>query len=171
MEVTADIFKRLYLPFHAKLYRIAFALVGNQEEAEDIVQEVYSRLWERREELAAVRNPEAYAITLVKHFCLDYLRSPRASQPAAELEDAGEFLSDSSPEKETEEKDQIRQVQCWINELPLNQQQVLRLQGVEDYSVEEIEQITGYTAGNIRVLLSRARKTIREQFKKLYGNE
>ena len=46
MEVTADIFKRLYLPFHPKLYRIAFALVGNQEEAEDIVQEVYSRLWE-----------------------------------------------------------------------------------------------------------------------------
>lgn len=120
MEVTADIFKRLYLPFHAKLYRIAFALVGNQEEAEDIVQEVYSRLWERKEELAAVRNPEAYAITLVKHFCLDYLRSPRANQPAAELEDAGEFLSDSSPEKETEEKDQIRQVQRWINELPLN---------------------------------------------------
>lgn len=168
MEVTADIFKRLYLPFHAKLYRIAFALVGNQEEAEDIVQEVYSRLWERRNELAAVRNPEAYAITLTKHFCLDYLRSPRASRQAAELEETEEFQSDSSPEKETEEKDQIRQIQRWIDKLPLNQQ-VLRLQGMEDYSVEEIEQITGYTAGNIRILLSRARKTIREQFNKLYG--
>lgn len=169
MEVTADIFKRLYLPFHPKLYRIAFALVGNQEEAEDIVQEVYSRLWERRDELAAVRNLEAYAITLTKHFCLDYLRSPRASRQAAALEETEEFQSDSSPEKETEEKDQIRQIQRWIDKLPLNQQQVLRLQGMEDYSVEEIEQITGYTAGNIRVLLSRARKTIREQFNKLYG--
>lgn len=171
MEVTADIFKRLYLPFHAKLYQIAFALVGNQAEAEDIVQEVYSRLWERREELPAVRNPEAYAITLVKHFCLDYLRSPRASRQTTELEETDEFLSDSSPEKETEEKDQIRQIKRWIDKLPLNQQQVLRLQGMEEYSVEEIEQITGYTAGNIRVLLSRARKTIREQFKKLYGHE
>lgn len=169
MEETADIFKRLYLPFHPKLYRIAFALVGNQEEAEDIVQEVYSRLWERRDELAAVRNPEAYAITLTKHFCLDYLRSPRASRQAAALEETEEFQSDSSPEKKTEEKDQIRQIQRWIDKLPLNQQQVLRLQGMEDYSVEEIEQITGYTAGNIRVLLSRARKTIREQFNKLYG--
>lgn len=169
MEVTADIFKRLYLPFHPKLYRIAFALVGNQEEAEDIVQEVYSRLWERRDELAVVRNPEAYAITLTKHFCLDYLRSPRASRQTAELEETEEFQSDSSPEKETEEKDQIRQIQRWIDKLPLNQQQVLRLQGMEDYSVEEIEQVTGYTAGNIRVLLSRARKTIREQFNKLYG--
>ena len=169
MEVTADIFKRLYLPFHPKLYRIAFALVGNQEEAEDIVQEVYSRLWERRDELAAVRNPEAYAITLTKHFCLDYLRSPRASRQAAVLEETEEFQSDSFPEKETEEKDQIRQIQRWIDKLPLNQQQVLRLQGMEDYPVEEIEQITGYTAGNIRVLLSRARKTIREQFNKLYG--
>mgnify|MGYP001432667127 FL=1 len=168
MEVTADIFKRLYLP-HPKLYRIAFALVGNQEEAEDIVQEVYSRLWERRDELAVVRNPEAYAITLTKHFCLDYLRSPRASRQTAELEETEEFQSDSSPEKETVEKDQIRQIQRWIDKLPLNQQQVLRLQGMEDYSVEEIEQITGYTAGNIRVLLSRARKTIREQFNKLYG--
>ena len=144
-------------------------MVGNQEEAEDIVQEVYSRLWERRDELAAVRNPEAYAITLTKHFCLDYLRSPRVSRQAAELEETEEFQSDSSPEKEMEEKDQIRQIQRWIDKLPLNQQQVLRLQGMEDYSVEEIEQITGYTAGNIRVLLSRARKTIREQFNKLYG--
>lgn len=138
MEVTADIFKRLYLPFHVKLYRIAFALVGNQEEAEDIVQEVYSRLWERREELAAVRNPEAYAITLTKHFCLDYLRSPRASRQAAALEETEEFQSDSSPEKETEEKDQIRQIQRWIDKLPLNQQQVL---GCREWKIIQLKRL------------------------------
>ena len=83
MEVTANIFKRLYLPFHAKLYRIAFALVGNQEEAEDIVQEVYSRLWERRKELAAVRNPEAYAITLtnISVWIIFVLHGPVVRQP------------------------------------------------------------------------------------------
>ena len=169
--MTAEAFKRLFLPFHPKLYRIAFALVGNKEEAEDILQETYSKLWVRRDELADIRNPEAFCVTLVKNLCLDFLRSPRATQRDEELSEVYMSASEASPERKAEEKEQLRNIRRWIHQLPANQQQVLRLHSLEDCPMEEIEKITGFNAGNIRILLFRARKKIREQFNRLYGNE
>ena len=60
----------------------------------------------------------------------------------------------------------IRHIQELIEQLPENQRQVIRLRGIEDCSYEDIEQITGLSSSNIRTLLSRARKLIREKLEK-----
>ena len=123
-------FKRLFLPLHPKLFRIAYALVENKADAEDILQDAYYKLWSRRNELTDIQNPE-----------------------------------------ELERQDKVQQIRHLIDRLPENQRQVLRLRGIEDCSMDEIEQITGLSAVNIRVLLSRARKIIREQLEKYYTYE
>ena len=76
-------FKRLFLPLHPKLFRIAYALVENKADAEDILQDAYYKLWSRRNELTDIQNPEAFCVTLVKNLCLDFLRSPPAGKSAA----------------------------------------------------------------------------------------
>lgn len=167
--MDVESFKRLFLPLHPKLYRIAYALVGNKSDAEDILQDAYYKLWSRRNELADVRNPEAFCVTLVKNLCLDFLRSPRADRQDEDVTEAVTLPADSSPDEKLEMQDKVEQVRHLIDRLPENQRQVLRLRGIEDCSMEEIEQITGLSAANIRVLLSRARKIIREQFKKQYA--
>lgn len=166
--MEAAIFKQRFLPFHPKLYRIAYALVGDQADAEDILQEAYCKLWNKRDELEEIQNPEAFSITLVKHLCLDFLRSPKANRRESEeaLENV-RLTTESSPDQELEEKEEIRQVQALIEQLPENQRQVIRLRGIEDCSFEEIEQITGLSSSNIRTLLSRARKAIREKLKEV----
>ena len=78
---------------------------------------------------------------------------------------------DISPETETIRKDEVEQVQQLIERLQENQKTVLRLYGIKDCTLEEIEQITGFSAVNVRVLLSRARKFIREQYNQLAGYE
>ena len=143
--MAVESFKRLFLPLHPKLFRIAYALVENKSDAEDILQDAYYKLWSRRNELADVRNPD--------------------------VTEAVPLSTDSSPDKELEMQDKVEQVRHLINRLPENQRQVLRLRGIEDCSIDEIEQITGLSAVNIRVLLSRARKIIREQFEKYYAYE
>lgn len=60
---TAE-FKQQFLPYHRKLYRVAFRLTGNPQDAEDMVQEAYLKLWNKRDELADVLNTEAYCVTL-----------------------------------------------------------------------------------------------------------
>ena len=52
-------FKQQFLPYHRKLYRVAFRLTGNPQDAEDMVQEAYLKLWNKRDELADVLNTEA----------------------------------------------------------------------------------------------------------------
>ena len=167
IPMDVDVFKQRFLPFHPKLYRIAYALLDNKADAEDILQDAYCKLWNKRDELGDIQNPEAFSITLVKNLCLDFLRSPKASR--RDNEEALETVlltTDSSPEKELEEKEDIRHIQELIEQLPENQRQVIRLRGIEDCSYEDIEQITGLSSSNIRTLLSRARKLIREKLEK-----
>ena len=160
MGMDAENFKRKFLLFHPKLFRIAYALVENKADAEDILQDAYFKLWNKRDDL-----------TLVKNLCLDFLRSPRANRREEKIEEVFMLATDSSPEKELETKDKERQIRQLISRLPENQRQVIRLRGIDDCSMDEIEQITGLSAVNIRVLLSRARKIIREQLEKYYTYE
>lgn len=169
--MDVDSFKRLFLPLHPKLFRIAYALVENKADAEDILQDAYYKLWSRRNELADIQNPEAFCVTLVKNLCLDYLRSPRANRHDEDVTEAVTISTDSSPDKELEMQDKVEHIRHLISRLPEKQRQVIRLRGIDDCSMDEIEQITGLNAVNIRVLLSRARKIIREQFEKYYTYE
>jgi len=167
--VNADSFKQTFLPLHPKLYRVALALVGNKDDAEDILQDAYCKLWDKRKELTDIHNPEAFSVTLVKNLCLDYLRSPRASRNEDKLESVT-LATHSTPENEVERADEIEQIKHLIEQLPENQKKVLKLRGLSDCSMEEIEEITGFSSVNVRTLLSRARKVIKEQYIKLNIN-
>ena len=73
--------------------------------------------------------------------------------------------------REVELKDEANIVQRIIETLPEQQRQIVKMHDVDDFSYEEIEQATGLTTVNIRVLLSRARKKIREQFNAINSYE
>lgn len=167
--MDAESFKKEYLPFHRKLYGIAYRLLENEADAEDLVQEAYLKLWDKRERLTAISNPEAFSVTLVKNMCFDLLRSGQYVQKrqAVELTD----IQDCSPPDSFEARDQARQVRSIIARLPEAQQKVVLLRDIKECSYEEIEHATGLSPVNIRVLLSRARKKIREQFNKLNDYE
>ena len=72
---------------------------------------------------------------------------------------------------EVELKDEANQVIKLIGQLPEQQKQIMQMRDVEELPYEEIEKATGLTSVNIRVLLSRARKKIREQFLEIMNYE
>ena len=159
--MVAGDFKQVYFSLHPKLYRIAYAILRNATDAEDIIQEAYCKLWDSREKLADVQKPEAYCAILVKHLCMDFLRSPKTGLNNYNIDDY-DFRDDAkSVEDYIVNKETIHKVKNIINSLPEKQQRILNLHGFVDCSMEEIEIITGESAVNIRVLLSRARNTLR----------
>jgi RNA polymerase sigma-70 factor (ECF subfamily) len=160
--MNAEDFKRLYFPFHSKLYRIAFALLNNSADAEDILQDTYYKLWSKREELIDVLQPEAFCVRLLKNLCLDFLRSPKNRQDN-EPPELITLTAGTTPEKELESKEKILQIETLIEQLPEKQRIVIQMRGCGDCSLEEIEATTGESAANVRVLLSRARKTLKER--------
>jgi len=158
--MNAEEFKRIYYPFHPKLYRIAFALLNNTADAEDLLQDTYYKLWSRRTELAGILQPEAFCVRLLKNLCMDFIRTPqnRLDNESAEFVT---MTTATTPEDELESKDKIQQIKALINQLPEKQRIVLQMRGCGDCSFEEIEVATGESAANVRVLLSRARKTLK----------
>ena len=65
--MNKETFKQTYLPLSASMYRTAYRILGNPEDAEDMVQEAYMKLWKQRDTLDGILDARAYAVTSVKN--------------------------------------------------------------------------------------------------------
>ena len=160
--MNAEEFKSIYYPFHPKLYRMAYALLNNAADAEDMLQDTYYKLWSRRTELTGILQPEAFCVRLLKNLCMDFLRAPR-NRSDNESAEIMQMTTETTPEDELESKEKIRQIEMLIERLPEKQRIVIQMRGNGDCSLEEIEAATGESAANVRVLLSRARKSLKNR--------
>ena len=116
-----------------------------------------------RESIVNVDNPLAYCLTIVKNMCLDRHRAANLNlidKPPEQLPIAG----DDSASRHIEQQQTTQLLNQCLARLPAQQQQVLRMRDLAGCSMQEIENATGLTAVNARVLLSRARKSLRNQF-------
>lgn len=161
-------FLDLVLPLRQKIFRLSKRLLTSTEEAEDATQEVLIKMWNKNKELEKYNSIEAMMMTMTKNYCLDRLKSKQASN--LQLVHSN-YSNRDNLEKQTEYKDKLNWVEKIINELPDNQKMIVQLREIEELEFEEIAQIMKMSETNVRVILSRARKTIREQMIKVnnYG--
>ena len=157
-------FNQLMAHLRPKMYRFALDLIKRTDEAEDIVQEVGVKLWDRRDNLEKLRSVEAYAMSAVRNRCLDYTRSPYSRMD--ELTEAHDDAHEQTPYRIVEQADMAAFVRQLIGRLPEQQQMVIRLRDIEGYELEEIAEIVGINDGAVRTNLSRARQKIREKLLK-----
>lgn len=158
--MTEARFHKEYLSLAETLYRVAYFMLESETEAEDAVQEVFLKLWESRDSLDGIRSPKAYSITLLKNRCLDRIRRARHLSFPEELpEQPLRHLQDD----EMDEKMRLDKVLKAIKALPDRQREILLLRTIEGLSYEEIAQRTGMNYLTLRVLLSRARTTIKSR--------
>ena len=157
--MTEAQFHTQYLPLADTLYRVAYYLLESEDAAQDAVQEVYLKLWEGRDKLDEVRNPKAYSITLLRNLCLDRIRKEcRLSYPEQLPEAPAPHLQD----EEMDSKMRLDQVLEAIKALPDRQREILLLRTVEGLSYDQIAERTGMNPLTLRVLLSRARTTLKK---------
>lgn len=152
-------FVDLIKPFQDKLFRLAKRLLISREEAQDATQEVLGKLWSKNKDLAAYKSVEALAMIMTKNYCLDQLKSKRASNLRIESSNYG--IKDSGLESDNDLCDRLAWVEKIIAGLPKKQRLILQLRDVEQYEFEEIAAISQMSQTAVRVTLSRARKTIR----------
>lgn len=166
--MNAEQFKQKLLPVSQKLFRLSYRFLGNSQEAEDAVQEVFAKLWNMRDKLGDIKNYEAFATTITKNHCLDKLKAKKT----VSIEDNGITYSMSSKENpyqtvENENNHQI--IKGIMDNLPDQQRTIMIMRDLEEYSFEEIEEHTGLNLNYIRVNLSRARKQVRDEFIKFHA--
>lgn len=155
-------FKETFIPYHQKLYRIAYRLVQDSYAAEDLLQETYIKLWTQQDKWSSIKNTEAYAIIVLRNTCMDYLRERKKQEELKSRLKANQIVV---PEHQ-DWSDEVTSIKKIVNTLPEQQRIAFWLKHWEDCPNEEIERVLEISSVNLRVTLSRARKTIREQFLK-----
>ena len=148
------------------MYWTAFRLTGRKDEAEDLVQDVYLRLWTLRERLPQTESDEAYCLRAVRNAFYDRQRAAHLS--TTDDESLAECLADDADVAQQMEQRELSEVaRRLMDELPEQQREVMRMKDLNDMTIDEMTAQTGLTAGNIRVILSRARRTVRQKMENL----
>lgn len=160
-------FLNIISPFKDKVFRIAKRLLVSSEEAEDATQEVLIRLWNKKQELSKYNSVEALAVTMTKNYCLDQLKSKRASN--LKLVHSNYSDNQAGADKQLEDKDSWSWVEKIMNNLPEQQKLIVQMRDVEEYEFSEIEKVLNMNETAVRVALSRARKTIKENLVKKHS--
>ena len=153
-------FQHKVYPLKNKLFRFAKRILDHTEEAEDIVQEVFIKLWNRRDKLDEYRSVEALAMVTTKNLCLDRIKTKK--YPVENFENHRQFVENIPGETSTDHSDLVNGIRRAMKLLPEQQQMIVHLRDIEGYEFEEIAEIVGMNENAIRVALSRARKRIRE---------
>lgn len=159
-------FKQRILPVQGRLFRLAQLFLRNREEAEDALQDVLMRLWANRQQLDGYHSVEALAVQMTKNLCLDKLKAHSKQKMSDEADMLSLQADGVSPYQQLEFADSAGLIRNLIDAMPDQQKLVLHLRDVEEYSFEEIEQLTGLSINNIRVILSRARQRLRDNYVK-----
>lgn len=169
-------FKLLLLPSTEKLNALAFRMLQSREEAEDLVQEVFIRLWDMRDKLKEYRSPEALAMRMTRNLCLDQLRKRKVRRQTAapegtDPENSGELAPESgtmseNPHSQMERREDQDMIRNLVEELPEPQRSLVQLRHLEEKEYDEIARIMHMNVNAIRVSLSRARKDLRQKMEK-----
>ncbi len=158
------------LPLKDKIFRLALRITLSRAEAEDIVQDVLIKVWNRRDDLAEVDSIEAYSLTVCRNLSLDRLQ--RKENDNVNLDDAPpNEADDAPPDFQMIRNERIDNIKRLIERLPIPQRAAMQLRDMEGKTYKEISAITGQTEEQVKVNIFRARQYIRKQIEKIenYG--
>lgn len=166
--MTQSEFVNRVMPIKDKLYRLARKIL-NASDAEDIVQDVFYRLWAKRGEIGKYRSLEAFAMVVTRNLCLDRIKLKSYRNEG--LTEWNQPVDEKNPEKTTELKNDVEMVQLVMKSLPEQQRSILQMRDIEEMEFDEIGEVMGMQINAVRVSLSRARKTVRDQINKMHDYE
>jgi RNA polymerase sigma-70 factor (ECF subfamily) len=162
--MTKEEFQKEVIPMGDKMYRIAYRLLGNSESARDVLQELFLKLWEKRNELRQLSSVDAFACTVLKNKCLDKLRLQKPTIGIETLKTQG-----NNPEAAFDHMEGISEIQKIMQLLPERQRIIMQMRDIEGCTFEEIALLADTTENNVRVQLCIARKWVKEELMKVYN--
>jgi len=160
-----SVFEKIYDLFEPRLFAFAMHLVGQKEEAEEIIQEVFLKLWERRSQPDPEQNFEGYLFSIAKNIA--YNRGRRRAYEFAFAQYFSATGADSRcfTEETVAYRDLERLLEDTYAEMPPVRRQVFVLSRLEGKSNGEIARLLNTSISNIENHLHKALKVIREKLR------
>ncbi|MGN0214705.1 MAG: RNA polymerase sigma factor [Muribaculaceae bacterium] len=168
--MTLNEFEHIASMLRQKLLSLSltyFASLSEQRnEAEDVVQDVFLKMWSERERLDEIANIEAWAVTIAKNMCVSRLRwlSRHATCQIVDYEIVTESGDASQKVEVSEYGNKLRAL---FTALPRNTRRIMWLRTVRELPLDEIAVLTGRPKTSIKSTISMARKLMYEKLKEL----
>ncbi len=168
-KMNNDIFNQSVLPLKDKLYRLALSIVKDRTEAEDIVQDVFLKIWSKQDGWELIDNMEAYCYRSIKNLSFDRLESiaARSVEKYNSEMDNMMIIDTKNPHSAFVEKEQIDIIFRCVEKLSENQRMVFQLREIEGMSYKDIAKSLNMSEELVKVSLFRARRKIKELLEEL----
>jgi RNA polymerase sigma-70 factor (ECF subfamily) len=163
-----DALKEIFNQYQTKVYRIAYGVVRHREDALDIVQEVFIKLYRSIRNFKGRSNFYTYLYRMALNTAIDHTRR-KEKRPPASLDEEGAFQPAEDVEKGADrillKKELEEKVKEAMEKLPPDQKMAVILREVEGLSYQEIAEVTGCSIGTVMSRLHYARKKLQEYLK------
>lgn len=149
----------------ARGYRVAFRFMGRKADAEDIMQDVFFRLWDRPWMYHALDGAafSTWLYRVISNASLNALK--RKKFEVSDDDWLANIPDHATPEQQAQEKQRMIQIRHALEQLPPNQKQSLVLCFFEDFSNQEAADIMEISVVALQSLLMRAKRNLQEKFK------
>lgn len=149
-----DAFRHIVRAHQDRVWNIALSVVKSPDLAQDVVQNAFVNAFLKLSSFSGAVPFEAWLYRIAVNAALQELRKqpPSSDRPADELE--------AEPDPAQDESDRIRTV---LAKMKPNEALALQLHYLDGFSIQEITLITGWTESNAKVILHRARESMRQR--------
>ena len=164
MQISKKQFSEYYHDYYRQLCLHALHFMCDTDEAEDVVQETFVSLWDKREQWGTIKSVKAYLYTAVRNNCLTRIRDAKPTTPI----DEG-FMDESLTEDEQMERAEM-EARIWrmIDELPERRREIFLMAKRDGLRYKEIAEQTGLTVKSVENHVLRAMQSLREKDFKAY---
>jgi len=154
-------FEDLYRLFFPRLYNFAMLYVHKKEAAEEIVNDVMVKIWEKRDTINTIENLETYLFVAVRNHCLNYLQKYSHYHVTIEPESGlAEVISINDPAKDLEWKEINLKLHLAIEQLPDQCRTVFKLIKEEGFKYKQVAEILNLSPRTVETQLFRAIKKL-----------
>ena len=173
LQLTAEgcerSFRELYELYAGKIYTMAIGYLKSPMEAQDVVQEIFIKIWEKRDNLTAIDNFPAYLHIMTRNLLINHLQKkiPVFSPDEMTLQATpGEY---HLPHQQLDYRELTTFISRAIDQLPPRQQQVYRLSREQGLNHQQIAKQLSLSYDTVREHMSKALKNIRASLEEQYG--
>ena len=167
-----DALKEIFDQYHKKVYRVAYGVVRHREEALDIVQEVFIKLYRSIRNFKSKSKFYTYLYRMAMNTAIDHVREMRRT-PFSSLDGMEGFQPSDGVEKRPDSillhKELAERVKLALEELPADQRMALIFREIEGLSYQEMADTMGCSIGTVMSRLHYARKRIQQLLKEETG--
>ncbi|HBI34289.1 MAG TPA: hypothetical protein DEA43_01955 [Candidatus Moranbacteria bacterium] len=163
-----EAYKELFARYQKKLFVYIFHLVGNRDETEDILQNVFSKTYKSIEHFDTARKFSSWIYRIAHNESVNFLKrkSKRYTVSWDDISTSKDKLdtatNEERPEEKMEHQEIVKEIDYALKKIPARYQKVLQMRYFDEYSYEEIGKILKKPVNTVGTLINRAKKKLLE---------